>query len=151
MGLAIRAAGEGLTVDFVQFLKSGNSAEVKIFQQIPNIRYWCPGKHPFIMTKGPQPVHYEHAAKALWYAMEAVERKTHLLVCDEILDTLLFKTLQQEHITELIETCKNRVELVMTGRTAPPEIIEMADYVTRFSEVKHPYYKGVRARRGIEY
>ena len=138
-------------MDFVQFLKSGNSAEIKVFEKIPNIRYQCPGRHPFIMSRGPQPVHYEHAAKALWYAQEAVERGADLLVCDEILDTLLFDLLQKEHLLDLMEKCKDKAELVMTGRTAPPELIEMADYVTRFSQVKHPYYKGVRARKGIEY
>lgn len=150
IGLAIRAAGEGLEVYFVQFLKSGDSSEVKIFEKIPNIHYQCPGKHPFIMSKGPQAVHYEHAAKALSFALDSLD-KAHVLVCDEILDTLLFDLLQKEHILDLVERCKDKVELVMTGRSAPQEIIDSADYVTRLSQVKHPYYSGVRARKGIEY
>ncbi|MCP4353621.1 MAG: cob(I)yrinic acid a,c-diamide adenosyltransferase [Desulfobacterales bacterium] len=151
IGLAVRAAGEGLEVDFVQFLKSGNSAEVKIFEKIPNIHYRCPGKHPFIMSRGPQAVHYEHAAKALSFALDSVKRGAQVLVCDEILDTLLFNLLQKEHLLDLMERCKDKVELVMTGRSAPQEITDSADYVTRLSQVKHPYYTGVRARKGIEY
>lgn len=151
VGLAIRAAGENLQVDIVQFMKSGTSSEVAILKKIPNIRYRCPGKHPFIMSRGPKPIHYEHAAKALSFALEAIERGTHLLICDEILDTLIFNILKEEQLLELIEKCKNKVELVVTGINAPAEIMDMADYVTEFVQVKHPYYSGARARKGIEY
>jgi len=151
IGLAVRAAGAGLCVDFVQFMKSGNSGEVVILEEIPNIHYWCAGKHPFILSKGPEKIHYEHAAKALRYAFEATENETELLICDEILDTILFGLLQKKQILRLIEKCKNRVELVLTGRDAPPEFVELADYVTEFLDVKHPYYKGFRARKGVEY
>jgi cob(I)alamin adenosyltransferase len=150
-GLAVRAAGSGLQVDMVQFMKSGTSSEVSIFKKIPNIRYWCPGKHPFIMTGGPKAVHYEHAAKALSFAFEAIERGTNLLICDEILDTLIFEVLEKERIIELIEKCKNKIELVMTGINAPADIMAMADYATELVQVKHAYYSGAKARKGIEY
>jgi cob(I)alamin adenosyltransferase len=151
VGLAIRAAGGGLQVDVVQFMKSGTSSEVSIFKKLPNIRYWCPGKHPYIMTRGPKPVHYEHAAKALNSCFEALERGTNLLICDEILDALIFDVLEKERIIALIEACKNSIELVMTGISAPPDVLAMADYVTELVQVKHAYYKGARARKGIEY
>ena len=151
IGLAVRAAGEGLLVDFVQFLKSGTSAEVKTFERIENIRYWCPGKHPFIMPKGTRPVHHHHAEEAYRMALEAIEKNSRVLICDEILDTILFGLLKEEQLLELADRCRNRVELVMTGRTAPPKILEAADYVTELVQVKHPYYKGARARKGIEY
>jgi cob(I)alamin adenosyltransferase len=151
VGLTVRAAGAGLEVHFVQFMKSGTSGEVKIFQQIPRIHYWCAGEHPFIMSHGPDAVHYEHAAKGLAYAQEAIQHKPDLIVCDEILDTLLFKTLREEQILELIHQCKGRIELVMTGRSAPEDVLALADYATEFVQVKHPYYAGARARKGIEY
>ncbi len=151
MGLAIRAAGSGLQVDIVQFMKSGTSAEVGIYRQIPNIRYWCPGKHPFIMSNGPRPMHYDHAAKSLSSAYDAIERGTNVLICDEILDTIIFNVLQKEQILELMKKCKNKIELVMTGINASADIVEMADYVTEFVQVKHAYYSGARARKGIEY
>lgn len=151
VGLAIRAAGCNFQVDFVQFMKSGNSSEVAVFNQILNIRYRCPGPHPFIMTQGPLPEHYEHAAQALNYAYEAVERGTHLLVCDEILDAIIFDVLDKEQVLELMHKCKDSVELIMTGIKAPPEIVALADYVTELVPEKHPYYSGTRARQGIEY
>lgn len=138
-------------MDVVQFMKSGNSSEVSIFKKIPNIRYWCPGKHPFIVTSGPRQVHYEHAAKALSSAFEAIERGTNVLICDEILDTLIFNVLKKERILELMQKCKDRIELIMTGVSASDDIIGMADYATELVQVKHAYYKGARARKGIEY
>ena len=150
-GLAIRAAGSGLQVNIVQFMKSGTSGEVSIYQQIPNIHYQCPGKHPYIMTEGPKAVHHEHAAKGMDFAFKAIERGTNLLICDEILDTILFNVLQKEQVLNLIKACKNKIELVMTGRNAPLDIMAMADYVTELVQVKHAYYSGARARKGIEY
>ena len=152
VGLAVRASGAGLQVDFVQFMKSGTSGEVKIFQQIPRINYWNPGEHPFILSRGPQAIHYQHAAESLQYAEKAVQKGTDLLVCDEILDTVLFGLLLKDHLLNLAKLCKGKkVELVMTGREAFPELIDVADYVTEFVQKKHPYYFGARARKGIEY
>jgi cob(I)alamin adenosyltransferase len=59
--------------------------------------------------------------------------------------------LNQEQLVELIDKCKHRVELVITGINAPTAIMNKADYVTELVQVKHPYYKGARARKGIEY
>ena len=121
------------------------------FEKFPNIRYLCPGDHPFIMSKGPQEVHFKHAQEALGYALEAAKDGTHLLICDEILDTIIFKVLQKEQILDLMKKCKGRTELVMTGREAPPELMDLADYATELVQIKHPYYTGARARRGIEF
>lgn len=151
VGLAIRAAGEGLQVDFVQFMKSANSGETAIFALVPNIHYWCPGQHPFILSSGPQAEHYDHANKALTYALAVAEKGTHLLICDEILDTLIFGILQMDQILELIGKCRGRAEFVMTGRSAPAELLDQADYATEFVQIKHPYYSGSVARKGIEY
>ena len=151
VGLAIRAAGVGLKVNFIQFMKSGNSSEILIFANIPNIRYQCPGRHPFILSRGPDEVHYQHASEAFGYALEAVEEGTQLLICDEILNTLIFGLLKQEQVRDLIEKSRGKTELVMTGANAPLELIELADYVTDYKQVKHPYYAGAKARRGIEF
>ncbi len=151
VGVAVRAAGVGIKVDFIQFMKSGNSGEVLSFAHIPNIYYRCPGRHPFILSRGPEAVHFEHAQEALGYAWDAVEQGTQILICDEILNTLIFDLLEKEEILDLAERCKGRIELVMTGADAPPEFIRLADYVTEFRQVKHPYYRGARARKGIEY
>lgn len=151
VGLAIRAAGVGLKVNFIQFMKSGNSGEILIFANIPNIRYQCPGRHPFILSRGPDRVHYEHASKAFGYALEAVAEGAQLLICDEILDTLIFGLLKEEQVRDLIEKCKGEIELVMTGANASWSLIEQADYVTEYKQIKHAYYAGAKARKGIEF
>ena len=151
VGLAVRAAGVGLEVNFIQFMKSGTSGEILIFANIPNIRYQCPGRHPFILSKGPEAIHYEHASKALKSAFDAASNGAKLLICDEILNTLIFGILEKEQIIELMERCKGKTELVMTGASAPDDLIKMADYVTEFRQIKHPYYAGAKARQGIEF
>ncbi len=133
-------------------MKSGASGEVAILKQIPNIRYQCPGKHPFIMSGGPQAVHYEHAEKAFDYALAAIADDSQLIVCDEMLDTVIFEIFNHAKLLELIAKCKrNNIELVMTGRFASPELIREADYITEFVQIKHPYYSGAKSREGIEY
>lgn len=151
VGLAIRAAGHDLRVAFVQFMKAGTSGEQGIFAQLPQIRYFCPGPHPFIMPRGPERIHFQHAEIALGDALEASAGAFQLLICDEILNTLIFNLLSRNQLLTLIDRCRNRVELVFTGRSAPREILEQADYATEMIQVLHPYYRGARARRGVEY
>ncbi len=150
IGLAVRATGAGLRVTFIQFMKSGDSGEVDVLRWIPRIKYYCPGRHPFIKPSGPEAVHLEHSRKALEHAHEAVENGADVLVCDEILNTLIFGVLTVESVTELMELCRGNVELVMTGSDAPDEIVRAVDYATEFIQKKHPYYSGLPARRGIE-
>lgn len=151
VGLSVRAAGAGLRVDFVQFMKSGKSGEVRIFNRIPGINYWCSGEQPFILSRGPQAIHYEHAARSLQYAKNAAKKGPDMLVCDEILDSVIFGLSDKEELLNLVDICKGKIELVMTGRDAFPELIEAADYITEFVQKKHPYYTGVKARKGIEF
>jgi cob(I)alamin adenosyltransferase len=151
VGLAIRAAGAGFKVDFVQFMKSGTSGETAIFAKIPNIEYRCPGKHPFIRSGGPEAIHYRHAETAYGYALQAAKKGAQLLICDEIMNTLLFGLLKKERILELITMCRGKTELVMTGANTPADIIEELDYATEYRQIKHPYYSGAKARRGIEF
>ena len=151
VGLAIRAAGQNFHVAFVQFMKAGTSGERRVFDQIPSIRYFCPGEHPFIMPRGPEPVHFRHATAALQFAQESAAGDFQVLICDEILNTLIFNLLAKDQLLDLIDRCRNRIELVFTGRSSPADILNQADYATEMIQVKHPYYQGARARKGIEY
>ena len=151
VGLAVRAAGAGLSVAFIQFMKSGGTSEAKVFAKVDNIRYFCPGPHPFIRPDGPTGLHFEHAAQALEHAWAEVEAGVDLLVCDEILNTLLFGLLKEEQVLDLIAACRGRLELALTGADAPQAVIDAADYVTEFKMVKHPYNSGTPARLGVEF
>lgn len=151
VGLAVRAAGAGLTVAFIQFMKSGSTSEAKAFEQIDNIRYYCPGPHEFISPNGPSTTHVEHATLALERAWQDVEAGADMLICDELLNTVIFKILKEKQVLDLIDHCRGRLELALTGADATPGLIEAADYVTEFRMIKHPYNNGTPARLGVEF
>jgi cob(I)alamin adenosyltransferase len=84
-------------------------------------------------------------------AREALRGKEYqLVVLDELVVALHFGLVQWEDICSLIDQKSHDVELVLTGRGAPPELIEKADLVTEMREIKHYFTQGVQARRGIE-
>lgn len=132
-------------------MKSGTGGESNVFHSLPNISYQCPGRHPFILSHGPTSRHFEHAESGLWLAKNAVKEGADLVVCDEILSTPFFGVLHLEQVLKLMDICRGRSELVMTGMDADPAIRAGADYVTEFVARKHPYYSGHIARKGIEY
>jgi len=76
--------------------------------------------------------------------------KYDIVIADEILGTLRYDLISIDEIKFLIENKPETTELVLTGRNAPDELIEMADLVTEMKEVKHYFQKGVMARKGIE-
>jgi len=152
VGLAVRAAAAGLKVAWVQFMKDDTSSEVKLLRELPGVRYFCPGPHSFITKKGPDDTHRDHARRALQHACELVQKQqAQVLICDEILNTLLFKVLPLEDVLSLVELCRGRVELVMSGADVHPALLEAADYATELVQRKHPYYQGIEARKGIEF
>ena len=91
--------------------------------------------------------------ETLAYAFEAVEaeRRPDLLICDEILDTIIFGLIREHQLLGLVRKCKRKIELIMTGRSVPADLMDLADYATEFVQIKHPYYKAGMARKGIEY
>jgi cob(I)alamin adenosyltransferase len=94
----------------------------------------------------------EAAEKALERAKEAVSRgEWDLVILDEVCVALGFNMLSVEEVKELIRGKARNTELVLTGRYCPEELFQMADYVTEMREVKHPYQRGILARRGVEY
>jgi len=74
-----------------------------------------------------------------------------IVILDEINVAMHLKLIPIKEVVELIRNKPKHVELVLTGRNAPKEIIEAADLVTEMKEVKHPYKKGMLARLGIEF
>ncbi|MDK2895383.1 MAG: cob(I)alamin adenosyltransferase, partial [Moorella sp. (in: firmicutes)] len=72
-------------------------------------------------------------------------------ILDEINNALYFGLLTEEEVLAFLMERPPHVEVILTGRNAPPRIIEVADLVTEMRQVKHPYEKGIKARKGIEY
>lgn len=154
-GKAVRAAGAGLSVGFVQFMKSGDSSEVPVLKQTPGIMYYDLGEHQF-MAPDQKPTRRQvaHAKLGLYYATESLRNGMSMVVCDEILTAVLYGLVRPEEVMELVEDGKGRTELVLTGLRLPggyeEELFELATYATEFKKVKHGYSR-LKARRGIEY
>lgn len=174
IGLALRAVGAGKKVLFLQFMKTKSYSEHKILLQLsPNLTVEALGKPFFVVKEGTVPEeelekwrqqavifppgqppreYVELMKKGLEMARAAVSSGQYqVVILDELVVALHFGLVQWEDVCALIDGKAPGVELVLTGRGAPPELIERADLVTEMREVKHYYAKGVEARRGIEH
>jgi len=109
-------------------------------------------KKAVIFPPGRPPREYvELIARGMQRAREALTGDDYdLVILDEINVALSFELVAWSEVEELINIKAPGVELVLTGRGAPPELIEKADLVTEMREIKHYYTQGVMARRGIE-
>jgi len=152
-GLALRAMGRGLKVYIIQFIKGGfDYGELYIVDKLPNLTLKAFGRGEFVTEKPAEKVDVEFAEEAMALAEEVVKSGEYdIVILDEINVALSLKLIKIEKVLEVIKDKPKHVELVLTGRYAPNEIIEAADLVTEMKEVKHPFSKGFQARKGIEY
>lgn len=151
-GLALRAIGRGLKVYVIQFVKGGfDYGELYVVDKLPNLTLKAFGRGKFILDE-PSKEDVKSAEEALALAESVVKSGEYdIVILDEINVALNLKLISLERVLELIKNKPRHVEMVLTGRCAPNEIIAVADLVTEMREVKHPYNKGCQARRGIEF
>lgn len=150
LGLALRAVGAGFKVYIVQFLKGQSYSELKALKKLPEITLKRFGQKSYIYQKGTA-ADKILAKKALNWSKKILKSgRFDLVVFDEIFLALFFKLIKVADIIKLIKNKPKNIELVLTGRKAPKEVIKLADYVTEMREVKHPYQQGLGARKGIE-
>jgi cob(I)alamin adenosyltransferase len=152
-GLALRAIGHGYKVIIVQFMKGRKDVgEYKVKDRLqPEYEIYQFGREAFIDLNNPQPIDYELARKGLEFAEEALKRRPRVLVLDEINLATAIGLVKVEDVLKLLEKVPEETVVVLTGRRAPKEFIEVADLVTEMREIKHPHKRGVEARKGIEY
>lgn len=152
-GLALRAIGRSLRVYVIQFIKGGfDYGELYIVDKLPNLTLKAFGRGSFITEKPPRKRDFQLAEEALALAEGIIKRGEYdIVILDEINVALSLKLVKIERVLDLIKNKPRHVELVLTGRRAPDEIIEAADLVTEMREIKHPFNKGCQARKGIEY
>lgn len=153
LGLALRAAGRGMKVYLIQFIKGGfDYGERHVVDQLPEVTLTAFGRGRFIIEKPPLAEDVRLASKALELAETVVASgKYDVVILDEICVALHLHLIALEKVLKLVKAKPQHVELVLTGRYAPPRIVEVADLVTEMREVKHPFRKGVPPRKGIEY
>lgn len=155
LGMALRAWGQGMKVLVLQFIKGGwKYGELKAAEKLgPNFEMRQMGEG-FIKGPGDQSLeeHRHAAAEALEAAKTEISSgKYDLVILDEILYAIHYGLVALDDALELMAKKPDRLHLVLTGRNAPPEIIEQADLVTEMKEIKHHYNKGIPAQKGIEF
>lgn len=153
MGTIVRAAGHGLHVFLVSFMKGDYAyGEYKTLSMIPNVELSKYGLRELLDPNDIKPEEIEQGRLALAKAGEAVRSgKYDLVVLDEVNIALGYNLIEVDDVIRLIDEKPAGVELILTGRYVDDRILEKADLVTEMVKVKHPFDKGIKARKGIEY
>ncbi len=152
IGAALRAAGHGKRVLMIQFMKGRLYGELAAAESVEGFTIEQYGRDEFVDPKNPDPIDVDLAAKGWARAIEAAgDDRLDLLILDEINVAVSFGLIALNDVMEFVEKKPHRLELILTGRYAPEELVELADTVTEMREIKHHYRNGVKARKGIEY
>lgn len=151
-GMMIRAVARGWNVAVVQFIKSGDwkVGEEKIGRQL-GVDWYAFGDG-FTWDSSDLTNDRAHAAEGWAKAVEVMQAGEHqLVIFDELTYLPSFGWIDVNEIVDAIAARPRHVNVIVTGRDAAPELIELADTVTDMREVKHAYQQGIRAMRGIDY
>lgn len=158
IGLAVRAAGTGIPVVVVRFIKTDRSGELVILENISQIHLIPTAKNfkfAFCMSDEEKAEACVLCTKmmedAFAKAYELAAEGKALLVMDEILDAVNCGFVAKDRLVQLLCGRPEGLEVVMTGRNPAAELVELADYVTEMKKEKHPYDQGIMARKGIEF
>lgn len=154
IGLAVRAAGSGMKVLIVRFLKNNNSSELEILNTLENIDI-LPIEKEFgfykNMTEEMKSAAHEMYTNLLNSAIDKVSLGDYqMLVLDEIAAAYHYDFIDVKSFLNFLETKPTELEIVMTGRDPSIKLVELADYVSNIENIRHPYDKGISARTGIE-
>lgn len=155
VGLAVRAAGSKLKVLFVQFLKTEFSGERHMLSHMENVTLtFCPLELKFTFEMDEK--EKAQASKVFKGIFErsvttALTEKYDMVIFDEIIEAINANMLSESEVFEFITNAPTSMEIVMTGHNPPQRFIDIADYVTEFKNIKHPYDRGITGRIGIEF
>ena len=154
LGMALRAAGQGMRVLILQFMKKQeNIGEIKAIMNsdLPiTIKQF--GRRVFFKTRTCESMDIHMAHQGLEAFREAmVSRSYDLIILDEINMAIEFDLLKIEEVIEILEKRPPELHLIFTGRNAKKELLDIADLVTEMREIKHHYNQGVKAQKGIEF
>ena len=152
LGLALRATGAGMKVHMIQFMKGRRYSEIDAIENIPNFTISQHGRDEFVSKENPEQIDIDLARDGFNYAKEIIRgNKYDMVILDEINVAVDYNLIPLEDVLKLMREKPENLELVLTGRYAHPEIIKNADIVTEMLEIKHPFQKGILARKGIDY
>lgn len=155
VGLAVRAAGAGLRVLFVQFLKSAGSGERAALKEIKNVTLTpCPQSVPFTFQMEPDELtRFTEEYNLLFekaVSKESLDRYD-VIILDEVFSLIDCGMLAKDKLLSFLKSAPKHAETVLTGHSVGRDFIELCDYVSEIKKISHPYDKGTAARRGIEF
>jgi cob(I)alamin adenosyltransferase len=151
LGLALRAAGAGLTVFIAQFIKKKRCSEHKALERFKDLITFSHYGTGLLRGGAPTAEAVDAAQKGFEEVREIITSgKYDLLILDEINTAAHYNLVSVEDILRLLDAKPSGMEVVLTGRYGDDRIIERADLVTEMKEIKHYFRKGVKARKGIE-
>ena len=153
IGLAIRCIGNGMKVGIVQFVKGAwKTGERKILEQYSDLCVVKAMGEGFSWETQDRQRDLAAARSAWAVATEMMSDKSFdIIILDELNIVLRYKNLPLKEILETIKDKRTMLHVVITGRNAADELIEIADIVTEMTQIKHPFRDGVKAQRGIEF
>ncbi len=152
-GQALRAVGQGYRVCVIQFMKGRKYGEfIAAEKHLPNLTIHLSGLDSFVMRDNPAPLDIELARQGLDMARRTIASGDFdMVILDEINVAADFGLILLDDIIALIKNKPASLDLILTGRYAPPEIVAIADTVSEIREVRHHYHAGVKERAGIEF
>ena len=152
IGLGIRALGNGLKVLMIQFMKGRRYSELDALEQVKDFTVVQFGRDEFVSKKNPEKIDIDLAQKGISYAREVLQKNLFdVVILDEINVAVDFQLIALDDVLNLLKLKPKTMELILTGRYAPPELIKHADVVSEVLEIKHPYQKGIQSRKGIDW
>lgn len=150
MGLLLRALGRGLNGKVIQLFKR-DTGEQFFFENSSVKYYQFKPLHPFFKSYNKNEID-SLKEEFIKFWKESIENLNYdILLMDEIGPGIAWGVIEESLVLDLIKNKPEKAELILTGRDMPLSIMEKADYVTEMNKIKHPYNKGIEARKGIEY
>ena len=153
IGLAIRAIGAKQKVCFTQFMKGGETSELVVLDKLEEMNVLRSNKEfPFYQQMSNEEKQeltaiHDGMLQQIINNISSID----LLVLDEITYPYTWNLLSKDKLKELFDCCRNQVEIVCTGRNPDTFFVEQADYITEMKDIRHPFEKGIHARKGIEF
>lgn len=155
MGLALRCSGVGKKVLIFQFLKQDTSGERETLGKLPNITLlegYAKAKFVKNMTDTEKRETKAYYSQRFMEITDMVKQNAYqMLILDEMMSAVNYGFVEEEKLVTFLKEKPEELEVVMTGRNPSKTICGLADYITEMKKVKHPYDKGIMARKGIEY
>ena len=158
LGMGLRAAGNRMRVLVLQFIKGNwKTGEVEAAKQLaPYFELVRTGRGFTIeRLRGHRISDEEHRQAAqegiVWVRERITSGEYQVVILDEILGSIRAGLVTLEQVLDLVASKPPDLHLVLTGRGAPPELIDLADLVTEMRPIKHPYEQGIMAQRGVEF